>query len=60
MEVMVCPSGKRTWSDAFKGRVAAETPVPGVTANEVARHHDPRADCIDPGHALPHQNFYLP
>ena len=42
MEVMVGPSGKRNWSDAFKGRVVAETLVPGVTVSEVARRHDLR------------------
>jgi transposase len=42
MEVMVGPSGKRNWSDAFKGRVVAETLAPGVTVNEVARRHDLR------------------
>ena len=42
IEVMVGPSGKPNWSDAFKGRVVAETLVPGVTVNEVARRHDLR------------------
>ncbi|MBC6443254.1 MAG: transposase [Rhodobacteraceae bacterium] len=42
MEVMVGPSGKRCWSDEFKGQVVAETLVPGVTVNEVARRHDLR------------------
>lgn len=42
MEVMVGPSGKRRWSDAYKGKVVAETLVPGVTVNEVARRHELR------------------
>ena len=39
LEVLVGPSGKRTWSEAFKGRIVAETLVSGVTVNEVARRH---------------------
>ncbi len=42
MEVMFGPSGKRRWSDAYKGQVVAETLVPGVTVNEVARRHELR------------------
>ena len=42
LEVFVGPSGKRRWSNAYKGRVVAETLVAGVTVNEVAQRHDLR------------------
>ena len=38
MEVMVDPSGKRHWPDAFKERVVVEAQVAGMAVNEVARN----------------------
>lgn len=42
MEVPAGPSGKRRRSDKRKGRVVAETPVPGLSVNKVTRRHDLR------------------
>jgi len=36
-EILVGPAGKRHWPDEVKGQLVAETYVPGMTVNEVAR-----------------------
>lgn len=44
VELLAAPSAKRRWSDKAKGRMVAETLVPGVTVNEVARRHGVKAN----------------
>jgi len=44
VELLAAPAGKRRWSDEAKGRIVAETLVPGVTVNEVARRHGVKAN----------------
>ena len=43
-EILVGSDGKRRWPDAVKGHLVAETLVPGVTVNEVARRVGMRAN----------------
>ena len=44
VELLAAPAAKRRWSDVVKGRMVAETLVPGVTVNEVARRHGLKAN----------------
>tara|TARA_R110002072_G_scaffold184932_1_gene341538 strand:+ start:445 stop:852 length:408 start_codon:yes stop_codon:yes gene_type:complete len=44
VELLAAPAAKRRWSDEAKGRMAAETLVPGVTVNEVAHRHGLKAN----------------
>ena len=44
VELLAAPAAKRRWSDEAKGRIVAETLVPGVTVNEVAGRHGVKAN----------------
>ena len=44
VELLAAPAAKRRWSDEAKGRMVAETLVPGSTVNEVARRHGVKAN----------------
>jgi transposase len=44
VELLAAPAAKRRWSDEAKGRIVAETLVPGITVNEVARRHGVKAN----------------
>jgi transposase len=49
VELLAALSAKRRWSDEAKGRIVAETLVPGVTVNEMARRHGVKANHLSSG-----------
>lgn len=44
VELLTAPAAKRRWSEEAKGRIVAETLVPGVTVNQVAHRHGVKAN----------------
>jgi len=40
VEVLAGPTGRRKWPDSVKGRLVAESMVPGVSVREVAERND--------------------
>ena len=44
VELLAAPAAERQWSDEAKGRIVAESLVPGVTVNEVAHRHGLKAN----------------
>lgn len=55
VELLAAPAAKRRWSDEAKGRIVAETLVPGVTVNEVTRRHGVKANHLSSWRALARQ-----
>lgn len=55
VELLAAPSEKRRWSEEAKGRMVAETLVPGVTVNEVARRHGVKANHLSSWRTLARQ-----
>ena len=55
VELLAAPAAKRRWSDEAKGRIVAETLVPGVTVNEVAQRHGMKANHLSSWRTLARQ-----
>lgn len=55
VELLAAPATKRRWSDEAKGRIVAETLVPGVTVNEVAQRHGVKANHLSSWRTLARQ-----
>ena len=55
VELLAAPAAKRRWSDEAKGRMVAETLVPGVTVNEVACRHGLKANHLSSWRTLARQ-----
>lgn len=55
VELLAAPAAKRRWSDEAKGRIVAETLVPGVMVNEVARRHGVKANHLSSWRTLARQ-----
>lgn len=55
VELLAAPAAKRRWSVEAKGRMVAETLMPGVTVNEVARRHGVKANHLSSWRTLARQ-----
>ncbi len=55
VELLAAPSAKRRWSNYAKGRMVAETLVPGIAVDEVARRHGVKANHLSSWRTLARQ-----
>jgi transposase len=55
VKLLAAPAARRRWSGEAKGRMVAETLVPGVTVNEVARRHGLKANHLPSWRTLARQ-----